>query len=183
MNKNIFIASLIAASVVTGCARREEAEPETLAVETATPSSQADIEKQVPAATIAAVTVQVTLTPQAEAALKAKSEKVLLVATYSGDPKASELAQKMVEPSGMIKLGESKLTLDGAGVVTFQDDVIDKSRLEYTLGEVQMTINVTSSKSVTPENLLACTFYWETLAEASKKTVKIACKALSEAQD
>ncbi|MGB3448656.1 MAG: hypothetical protein WBA48_18385 [Xanthobacteraceae bacterium] len=181
MNKKTFTAALIAALVVTGCARREE-EPETPATETPAPTSEAEAEKLVPKATIAPVNVQVTLSPQAEAALKAKSEKVLVVATYSGDPSASEQAQKMADASGMIKLGENKQTLDGAGSITFQDDVIDKSRLEFIVGEVQLTVNVTSSKTSTPDNLLACPFYWKTLAEASQEKVLITCKALSEVQ-
>jgi hypothetical protein len=82
----------------------------------------------------------------------------------------------------MIKLGENKQTLDGAGSITFKDDVIDKSRLEFIVGEVQLTVNVTSSKTSTPDNLLACPFYWKTLAEASQEKVLITCKALSEVQ-
>lgn len=176
---------MIFALVATGCARREEAEPEATvsSAEVSATKTQEEVEKQVPVATIAPVKVQVTLTSQAEAALKSKSEKVSIVATYSGDPKASEPAQKMADPSGMIMLGEAKQTLDGPGTVTFQDDVIDKSRLGYTVGEVQLTLNVTSSKTATPDNLLACGFYWETLAEASKKAVQITCKAMSEAHN
>ena len=183
MNKHTLTATLIAMLTLAGCARREETEPEPAATEQAPEEvSKAEFEKQVPKATIAPVTVQVTLTPQAEAVLKSKSEKILLVATYSGDPRASEQAQQMADTSGMIKLGENKQTIDAADSITFQDDVIDKSRMDFTLGEVQLTINVTSSKTATPENLLACPFYWETLAEASKQTVKIECKALSEVQ-
>ena len=182
MNKKTFTAALIAVLTVTGCARREE-EPETPAATVPATISEAEAEKLVPKATIAPVNVQVTLSPQAEAVLKSKSEKILVVATYSGDPRASEQAQQMADASsGMIKLGENKQLIDGAGSLTFQDDVIDKSRLGLTFGEVQVTINVTSSKTATPENLLACPFYWETLAEASKQTVKIECKAMSEVQ-
>ena len=186
MNKHIVASSLFTLLVLSGCARREEAEPEAVVEESTQDTeaaTQAELEKSVPAATIAPVTVQVSLSPQAEAVLKSKSEKVMAVATYAGDPKASEQAQKMADASGMIKLGESKQTLDGAGSLTFQDDVLDKSRMEYTLGEVQLTINVTSAKTATSENLLACPFYWETLAEASKKTVNIACKAMSEVEN
>lgn len=183
MNKNLLVTSLLAVLAISGCARREEAEPEDAAASQATgANSHEEIEKQAPAATIAPVNVQVALTPAAEAALKSKSEKVLVVATYSGDPRASEQAQKQADASGTIKLGENKQVIDGAGSVTFQDDVIDKSRLALTFGEVQLTINVTSSKNATPENLLACPFYWETLAEASKQVVKIECKAMSEVQ-
>lgn len=179
MNKNLAATSLLMILAAAGCARREEAEPEVEA-STAAANTEAEAEKQVPVATIAPVTVQVTLSPQAEAALKAKSEKVLIVATYSGDPKASEQAQKMADTSGTIKLGENKQTLDGSGSVTFQDDVIDKSRLDYTIGEVQLTLNVTSAKNSGSANLLACPFYWETLADAAKQKVQISCKALSE---
>ena len=183
MNKKTFTAALIAALAVTGCARREE-EPETPAATVPATISEAEAEKLVPKATIAPVNVQVTLSPQAEAVLKSKSEKILVVATYSGDPRASEQAQQMADASsGMIKLGENKQTLDSAGSVTFQDDVIDKSRLDFIVGEVQLTINVTSSKTSVSENLLACPFYWKTLAEASQEKVQIACKALSELQE
>ncbi len=184
MNKNILAASIIFALVATGCARREEAEPaeKTPVAPLSEGAAQAEAEKQVPAATIAPVKVQVTLSPAAQALLKSKSEKVLVVATYSGDAKGEDQAQKMADDSGMIKLGENKQTLDAAGSVTFQDDVIDKSRLGLIVGEVQLTINVTSSKTSTSENLLACPFYWETLAEAGKATVQIACKTIAEAK-
>lgn len=185
MNKNILAASLIFALIATGCARREEAEPE--APPSTAPLSeaaaQAEAEKLVPVATIAPVKVQVTLSPAAQALLKSKSEKVQVLATYSGDPKASDQAQKMADASGMIKLGENKQTLDGAGSVVFQDDVIDKSRLDFIVGEVQLTINVTSAKTSTSENLLACPFYWKTLAEAGKENVQIACTTLAEASN
>lgn len=185
MNKNLLITSLFTAIVISGCARREEAEP-AAGAETAplaaSASTREEIEKQAPAATIAPVNVQVSLTSAAEAAIKSKSEKVMVVAAYSGDPRSTEQAQKLADTSGTIKLGENKQLIDGAGSLTFQDDVIDKSRLGLTFGEVQVTINVTSSKTATPENLLACPFYWETLAEASKQTVKIECKAMSEVQ-
>ena len=184
MNKNLLITSFIAVMAISGCARREDAEPATDAAppQAASANTREEIEKQAPPATIAPVKVQITLTPAAEAALKSKSEKVMVVAAYSGDPRASEQAQKLADTSGTIKLGENKQLLDSAGSLTFQDDVIDKSRLGFTFGEVQVTINVTSSKSATPENLLACPFYWETLAEASKQPVKIDCKAMSEVQ-
>lgn len=181
MNKKSLAFSLLALFVVTGCARREEAE--TVVDETPAESAVEAFEETVPEPTIAPVTVQVKLSPLAEAALKAKSEKIAVVATYSGDPKASEQAQRMTDPSGMIKLGENKQLLDAAGSTTFRDDVVDQARIEHTLGEVQFTVNVTSSKTATPENLLACPFYWETLANASKQTVQIACKAMSEVQE
>lgn len=180
MNKNsisIFLLILLAA---TGCARREEANPEA-AIGAKTSEAELESETLLPVATIAPVTVQVTLSPEAKALLTSKSEKMLVVATYSGDPKISEQAQKMADASGVIKLGDNTLNLDSSGSVTFQDDVIDKTKLDYIVGEVQLTINVTSTKNSAQENLLSCPFYWETLADASKNTVKINCEPLSDA--
>ncbi|MGB3394178.1 MAG: hypothetical protein WA956_06540 [Stenotrophomonas sp.] len=184
MNKNPIIAGLFLTLAIGGCARREEAEAsaEATITEVATKSTQEEIERQVPAATIAPVTVRISLSPQARSALKSKSEKVLVMATYFGDPRSTEQARKLADASGTIKLGENKQTIDGSDSVTFQEDVIDKSRLGFTLGEVQLTINVTSSKTATPENLLACPFYWETLAEASRQPVNVECKAISEVE-
>lgn len=185
MNKTTLALALLATVAIAGCARQEEAEP-AAATESAAPAptSQAEAEKLVPKATIAPVTVEITLSPQAQALLKSKGEKVAATATYSGDPRASEQAQKMVDPqSGMIKLGENKQMLDGAGSVVFQDDVIDKSRTDAILGEVQLTINVTSAKTASSENLLACPFYWKTLAEASQERIQIACTTFAEVKE
>jgi hypothetical protein len=186
MNKYIFPLALLATLTLSGCARREEAEPEpaiTPAQSTA-PQTEEEQEKLVPKATIAPVTVHVTLSPQAQALLKSKGEKVLIDATYAGDPRASEQAQKMADQlSGMVKLGENKRTLDAAGAVTFDDDVIDKSRTDFIVGEVQLTVNVTSAKTAVSENLLACPFYWKTLAEASKENIQIACTTFAEVKE
>lgn len=182
MNKYTLTLTLLTALTLAGCARREEAEPEpAVTPETTAPLTVEQEENLVPKATIAPVNVTVTLSQQAQDLLKAKGEKVMVDATYSGDPRASEDAQKMADPqSGMITLGENKRTLDGAGKVTFADDVIDKSRTNFIVGEVQLTINVTSAKTAVSENLLACPFYWKTLAEASKENIQIACTTFSE---
>ena len=185
MNKKTLVLVLLAAVAVAGCARREEAESATASESPApAPMSQAEAEELVPKATIAPVNVEIALSPDAQALLKSKSEKVLVVATYAGDPRASEQAQKMADPqSGMIKLGENRQTLEGAGSVVFEDDVIDKSRMDAIVGEVQLTINVTSAKTATSENLLACPFYWKTLAEASQERIRIACTTFAEVKE
>ena len=185
MNKKILTLALLATIAFPGCARREEAEPEA-ATERVAPAaaSEAEAEKLVPKATIAPVYAEITLSPQAETLLKSKGEKVLVTATYAGDPRASEQAQKMADPvSGMIKLGENTQTLDGAGKVVFEDDVIDKAKLDAIVGEVQLTINVTSAKTAASQNLLACPFYWKTLAEAGREQVKIACTTFDEVKE
>lgn len=183
MSKAHIFISLLAATTLLGCSRREEAEPTVVDQPTAAaPLSEVEAEKLVPKATIAPVKVSVTLSPAAQALLNSKSEKISVIATYSGDPMSTEQAQKMTDPiSGMIKLGESQKILDGAGSLVFQDDVIDKSRLDSIVGEIQLTLNVTSTKSSGAENLLACPFYWKPLAEASKESIRIDCTTFQEA--
>jgi len=185
MNNKTLPLVFLATIAIAGCARREEAEPAAASEQVApVAASEAEAEKLVPKATIAPVNAEISLSPKAQALLKSKSEKVLVVATYAGDPRASEHAQKMADPqSGMIKLGENKQMLDGAGSVVFEDDVIDKTRLDSIVGEVQLTINVTSAKTASSENLLACPFYWKTLAEAGKEQIKIACTTFDEVKE
>lgn len=180
MNKQALFASMLL--LVAGCARREADEPAQAGRNENKSESPAAIEEQsVPPGNIAPVLVNIALTEQAQAALKAESEKVLVVAVYAGDPNASDEAQKMADASGTIKLGENRQTLDGPGSLTLDEDVIDKTRLKLVEGEVQLMINVTSSKTNAAKNLLACDFFWQPLGEASKNPVGITCKAVSEA--
>ena len=83
--------------------------------------------------------------------------------------------------SGMIDLGKNSQILPGEGAVIFEEDVIDPARLALTEGEVQLTINVTSSKTSGAKNFLACPFYWDTLANAGSGTVDIHCSVIGEA--
>lgn len=173
----IAITCLIAA----GCARQEAPDEDVApsSIETpAGPPAQAPTGPSIPAATIAPVNVRITLSPLAKAGLEAAQEGISVAATYAGDPKASAAAQ--AGPSGMIDLGKNTQQLSGEGAVVFEDDVIDKNRLALIDGEVQLTINVISAKKSTPENLLACPFYWDTLANAGKGTVQIHCTLVTE---
>lgn len=168
--------------IVAGCARQEtpdeDVAPVVIETPTTGPVAQTPVGTSIPAATIAAVNVRITLSALAKTRLEAAQEAISVTGTYAGDPKASATAQ--AGPSGMIDLGKNTQQLAGEGSVVFEDDVIDKNRLALIDGEVQMTINVTSAKKSTPENLLACPFYWDTLANASKEPVQIHCTLATE---
>lgn len=180
MNKAYFLISLLLVTQI-GCSRREETLPAATDQPTVEHLTEIETEKLVPKATIAPVNIRVALSPAAQALLNSRSEKVLITATYSGDPMSTERAQKMADPvSGMIKLGEAQKTLDGPGSLVFEEDVIDKSRLDSIVGEIQLTLNVTSTKTMGTENLLACPFYWKPLAEASKENILIECTTFQE---
>ena len=178
MNQLKFASIAFACLIAFGCARQEAPDANGAGPE-AEVAAQATPQVEIPAATIAPVNVQITLSPAAKAGLESAKEEISVAATYSGDPKESAIA--LAGPSGMIDLGKNTQLLSTEGTVVFNQDVIDEKRLAQTEGEVQLTINVTSAKKSGPENLLACPFYWETLAEAGKETVKIHCTLISEA--
>lgn len=169
------IAVLIALAA-SGCAR-QESEDATAASETAAAAPAAK-PLNLPPPEITPVTVQVTLSPKAEAELKKTGETIVLEATYGGDPKPE--SESKANELGLIELGKKKLELKGAETVTFAEDVIDKSRLGLILGQPQIMLNAVSGKKSSPQNILGCKFYWDTLATAGKATVQLPCKLLSE---
>lgn len=142
--------------------------------------SDEELQRSLPPPQITPVTVEVTLSPKAEAELKSKGESIALEIIYGGDP--TQAASGKVNDLGVIELGRIKKELSGAEKITFSEDVINKSLLPLTIGQPQVMINVTSAKKTVPNNILSCDFYWETLSVAGKGTVTIPCKLLSEVQ-
>lgn len=177
MKKQNIGAIALTCMIVLGCAR-QEAPVEDTGAPAAETTATARVEAPIPAATIAPVNVRITLSPAAKARLEKAKEQISVTATYAGDPKESALAQ--AGPSGMLDLGKNTQLLPGEGTTVFEEDVIDKKRLALIDGEVQLTVNVTSAKSSVPENLLACPFYWDTLAAAGEGPVEIHCSLISE---
>ena len=178
MNIRTLPALLLCIAFASGCARRE-AEDETLkadagAAETAAP---ADLPPP-PPKEVAAVKVEVTLSPAAAEKLKAAGETVHVEVIYGGD--AAQGATLQPNELGMIELGKKVLELDGAGTVQLAESEVDKSRLDQIVGQPQIMVNTTSGRKSTQENLLACGFYWDTLSKAGREGVKVPCTLLTE---
>jgi len=172
-------AMLLLAATVAGCARREAAEDETADTAQAPSATAAAADPiDLPPPEITPVTVEITLSPAAEAQMKATSEAIAIEVTYGGDPNAQ--AGDNVNEFGLVELGKVKRELKGAGTVLLTEDVIDKSKLAQTVGQPQIMINTLSAKKGSAENILNCPFYWDTLNTAGKAPVKIACKLRSE---
>jgi hypothetical protein len=157
---------------ITGCARRDE-EPEVAQDEQATVEPVPEPPKEV-----AAVRVEVELSPKAEAQLKAAGETVHVEVIYGGEPAPNATLQP--NDLGMIELGKKTLVLEGSGAVELAESEVDRSRLDQIIGQPQVMVNTTSGRKSTPKNLLACEFYWDTLSVAGKDGVKVPCKLLSE---
>ena len=107
------------------------------------------------------------------------AETIRVEVIYGGDPAPGASLQP--NELGMIELGKKTLDLAGAGSVELPESEVDRSRLDQIVGQPQVMVNTTSGGKSTPDNLLACEFYWDTLSKAGKEGVKVPCKLLAEA--
>ncbi|KAF1686630.1 hypothetical protein B1992_06890 [Pseudoxanthomonas broegbernensis] len=177
MNTKTLALCLLLGLVASGCARRE-ADDDAIAEETGIPAAQE--QAPAPPKEVAALKVEVTLSPAAEQKLKASGESVRVEVVYGGDP-APE-ATLTPNELGMIELGKKVFELDGSGVVEVPESAVDRSRLDQIVGQPQVMVNTTSGRKSTPENLLACAFYWDTLGTAGHDGIAVPCKLLTEAK-
>ena len=168
--------------IASGCARKEDNS------EVPTPTSEAATEpastslKDVPLNAppiVAPVTVNVSLSPKAEAQLASTGETIVVEAIYAGDPAPGVTVE--TNEFGLVDMGKAQKELKAGGIVKFEEDVIDKAMLPKVTGQPQIMLNIRSGKKASPTNVLACPFYWDSVKVASAKTVDIACKLLSEA--
>lgn len=97
------VVCLLAALAAAGCARRE-AEDDTAATQAA---PEAAPEAPPPPKEVAALKIDVTLSPQAEQKLKAAGETVRVEVVYGGDPAPNATLQP--NELGMIELGKKTL--------------------------------------------------------------------------
>ena len=167
--------------LVSGCARQESEEEAVVAppVTATAPVAAEEDYSHLPPPVVAPVKLEVTLSPKAQAELSKLSEGIVVEAVYAGDPVPA--ASTQTNEFGLLDLGKATKELKGAGTVTLAEDVIDRSKLDLIIGQPQIMLNVRSAKKATPNNILACQFYWESVATASKQTVQIPCSLLSEA--
>ena len=190
MNKHARIASLLAMALAftAGCARQGESDEEPDAAATDAQgeassanaaASEADLQKSLPPPQITPVTITVNLSPAAKAEFARTGESILLDVVYGGDP--TQAGQSRVNELGVVELGRVKREVKDGEATTLSEDVLNKSLLEMTIGQPQLMVNVISAKKASPQNVLNCEFYWETLAVAGKNGVTIPCKLLSEA--
>lgn len=179
--KNAFQLAILL-MIVCGCARREDHSEEPVASNEAAAESTTISQKDVPLnapPVVAPVTVNVSLSPKAEAQLASTGETIVVEAVYAGDPAPGVSVE--TNEFGLVDMGKAQKELKAGGVVKFEEDVIAKAMLPKVTGQPQIMLNVRSGKKVSPTNILACAFYWDSVKVASAKTVDIPCKLLSEA--
>lgn len=176
--RNLFVCAVLTA-VLAGCARRESDDGEESGASSLKPTTTAASAAAAPPPDLAAVRIEVSLSPDAEAKLKSAGETVSVEVIYGGDPAPG--ASIAPNDFGLVELSKSVHELPGAGTVDISENDIDRSRLDQIVGQPQIMVNVVSGKKTTQQNLLACEFYWDTLSAAGRNGVKIACNPIQPA--
>ena len=139
---------------------------------------EAELRDALPPPEITPVDITVNLSPAAKAHFASSGETIQLEAVYGGDP--TQEGQSRTNELGVVELGRVRREVKDGEKVTLSEDVLDKRLLEMTIGQPQLMINVKSGGKSSANNVLACDFYWETLAVAGANGVSINCKLLSE---
>lgn len=131
-----------------------------------------------PEAQITPVKITVNLSPAAKSEFAGNGETIQLDVVYGGDP--TQAGRSRVNEMGVVELGRVRREVKDGETITLSKDVLNKGLLEMTIGQPQLMVNVTSGRKSSPNNVLACDFYWETLSVAGARGVTIPCKLLSE---
>lgn len=172
---------MVAASIagIVACGRVTESSPKE-----ATPAAS-----RATTTTSNAFNVEITLTPAARERLVSQHESLIVSADYFGYPSAQAQAQhvpgsenpwltlhrKQVELEGV--------QLDGTPVAHFPAVSLNAKQLAWTDAPdaPQVNLNVYSGRRSSPDNLLDCTMFQDTLAVASRAPIRLACGLIGEA--
>lgn len=126
-----------------------------------------------------AFSVVVSLSPKAAARLANPKETILVTAEFYGVPRSEK--QRM-ELQGRLDLApEQDVEITGAGVAPFVGPKYDKNKLALVeRGAPVVALEIVSGRHSSPDNLLNCTFFEDSLALAASKPVAVSCKLLTE---
>ncbi|MDR3512652.1 MAG: hypothetical protein P4L73_13535 [Caulobacteraceae bacterium] len=130
-------------------------------------------------ATTPAFQVAVSLSPKAAARLAHPHETIIVAAYVYGD--ANDRGQRLADEVGQIDFGrEQKVELPGPGVARFQGVRYDTKRLVYVDGKLQVLVNVYSGRRSSPDNLLDCSIFQDSVELAGRAVIPIRCKLIGE---
>jgi hypothetical protein len=129
------------------------------------------------------VAFNVTLTKKAAARLVAENEGMVAYAAYSAALKNSmEKAAKKADavgPDGMVSLqaSDEQVPISGKGGTAHITGMkIEKKRLSWTTGPVNININVASARKTSDEeNFLQCDFIDGPLSKVQKQPITVHC--------
>jgi len=139
-------------------------------------------------ATSNAFDVQIALSPAARERLVSQHESLIANAEYFGYPNAQAQARRVPgSDNPWLALHRAQVELEGAQLddmptARFPAVALDAEQLAWTDAPdaPQVNINVYSGRRSSPDNLLDCGMFQDTLATAARSPIGISCRLISE---
>ncbi len=126
--------------------------------------------------------VGVTLSKAAQERLKG-TETVIVSADYFGYPSQAAIDGKVPgSENPWLTLHRRQIELPGAGMASFPSVSFDPEQLKWVENprQPEVNINVFSGRKSSPDNLLDCQMFQDTLATARKAPVRLHCQLIGE---
>ena len=187
--RTIVRACVLAASIasIAACQRTPESAMSESAVAASTTPATNSTHATITA--LNAFDVEITLTPAARERLVSQRESLIVSAEYFGYPTARAQQQRVPgSENPWLTLHRRQVELDGGRlngtpVAHFLAVALDAKQLAWTEapGAPQVNLNVYSGRRSSPDNLLDCTMFQDTLAVASRAPIRLACGLIGEA--
>lgn len=123
--------------------------------------------------------VDVTLSDAARKKLAEAGESVIVSVSYYGDGKPG-LSPKILNEVGLVDIGRAQVELQGEGRATLDGSAVQRERLDFIAGDLQINVNVFSARRSSPDNLLDCGFFQDSIGVVAEKPVEISCQLIAE---
>ncbi|MDR0184060.1 hypothetical protein [Lysobacter arvi] len=186
--KTIMQTCLLAASIACIAACQRAPEPAANDAAAAAPTKPATKAAETNSVSNA-FDVEITLSPAARERLVSQRESLVVSADYFGYPSAQAQAQGVPgSENPWLTLHRMQVELDGerlngTPVAHFPAVAFDAKQLASTEAPdaPQVNINVYSGRRSSPDNLLDCAMFQDTLAVASRAPIRLSCGLIGEA--
>lgn len=123
--------------------------------------------------------LSITLSQKAAQKLKTSGERIMVSASYYGDPKPN--AKKHADDVGRIDLGTETIEIAGLpGPVHVTGTKIKFERFQWIDGPSMVNVSVYSARKTSQDNLLGCDFIDGKLADVAEKPTTLHCSLLVE---
>lgn len=125
--------------------------------------------------------VNITLSIKAAAKLAMSKERIVVLASFYGDPKRSDV--KHANEVGQIDLSPKDETVEISGAggnAHITGATVEPERLQWLHGPSKVNVNVASARKSNSDNLLDCDFIDGPLADIRKVPVTLHCYLIEE---
>jgi hypothetical protein len=156
---------------------------------TTSPATTADAPATASMTSAPAFTVEITFSPAARERLAKQNESVIVSADYFGYASAQAQAQRIPgSENPWFTLHRAQVELDAvpanaAATARFPAVTLDAKQLAWTDAPTapQVNLNVYSGRRSSPDNVLDCTMFQDTLEVASHAPIRLSCRLIGEA--